>query len=69
MAQDTDPHGGRGTTAQSHREEEEAGLKEGGGESGFRQVLATMWLAPVMLKPPQASPYLYDPTSTVGVQG
>lgn len=57
------------TTAKSHREEEGAGLKEGGGESGSRQVLATMWLAPVMLNPPQAAPYLSDPTVTLGVEG
>lgn len=49
---------GVGTTAQSHREEEEAGLKEGGVESGFRQVLATVWLAPVTLNLPRAAPYL-----------
>lgn len=57
------------TTAKSHREEEGAGLKEGGGESGSRQVLATMWLAPVMLNPPEAAPYLSDPTVTLGVEG
>lgn len=60
MTQDMDPHGGGGSRV-AHGEEEEAGLKKGGRESGFRQVLATMWFAPVMLNSPQAAHYLYDP--------
>lgn len=39
----TQPPGGWGCL----EEEEEAGLKEGVGESGLGQVLATPWLAPV----------------------
>lgn len=67
MTQDMDPHGGggsRGVPQGGGR-----GVVEGGGESGFRQVLATTWFAPVMLYPPQAAHYLYDPTGTMGVEG
>lgn len=38
---------GRGAGESQGEEEEEAGLKEGVGESGLGQVLATTWLAPV----------------------